>query len=150
MHDPITEESLLLHMRRGNYHLIFVKSYFYNLCTIPRQFRCYSQNVPKSKHVPELVKTSRKKGQNVPVVKNVGQNVPKMIFFLYLHISTHMVYGLSINPERVKKRKGFGQMYLFQTFFPVHSSFCGGTKSHMVPLAERTEIIRNLLTSDRS
>ena len=31
--------------------------------------------------VPELVKTYPKIGQNVPMVKNVGQNVPKMIFY---------------------------------------------------------------------
>ena len=36
-----------------------------------------------SQNVPELVKTSTKIGQNVPMVKNVGQNVPKMIFILY-------------------------------------------------------------------
>ena len=76
MHDALTEESLLLYMRRGNYHLIFVKSYFYNLCTIPRHFRCYSQNVPKSKR--PIVKTSlnwskrpQKNGQNVPMVKKM-------------------------------------------------------------------------------
>ena len=34
-----------------------------------------------SQNVPELVKTSPKIGQNVPMVKNVGQNVPKMIFY---------------------------------------------------------------------
>ena len=33
-----------------------------------------------SQNVPKLVKTSPKIGQNVPMVKNVGQNVPKMIF----------------------------------------------------------------------
>ena len=33
-----------------------------------------------SQNVPELVKTSPKIGQNVPMVKNVGQNVPKMIY----------------------------------------------------------------------
>ena len=32
-------------------------------------------------NVPEMVKTSPKIGQNVPMVKNVGQNVPKMIFY---------------------------------------------------------------------
>ena len=41
-----------------------------------------------SQNVPELVKTSPKIGQNVPMVKNVGQNVPKRIFlilyFMYL------------------------------------------------------------------
>ena len=37
-----------------------------------------------SQNVPELVKTSPKIGQNVPMVKNVGQNVPKMIFLLYI------------------------------------------------------------------
>ena len=52
----------------------------------------YSQNVPKSKrplvktspsqNVPELVKTSPKIGQNVPMVKNVGQNVLKMNFLI--------------------------------------------------------------------
>ena len=36
-----------------------------------------------SQNVPELVKASPKIGQNVPMVKNVGQNVPKMIFNLY-------------------------------------------------------------------
>ena len=36
-----------------------------------------------SQNVPKLVKTSPKVGQNVPMVKNVGQNVPKMIFILY-------------------------------------------------------------------
>ena len=34
-----------------------------------------------SQNVPELVKTSPKIGQNVPMVKNVGQNVPKMNFY---------------------------------------------------------------------
>ena len=34
-----------------------------------------------SQNVPELVKTSPKIGQNVPMVKNVGQNVPKMIHY---------------------------------------------------------------------
>ena len=34
-----------------------------------------------SQNVPELVKTSPKIGQNVPMVKNVGQNVPKMIYY---------------------------------------------------------------------
>ena len=34
-----------------------------------------------SQIVPELVKTSPKIGQNVPMVKNVGQNVPKIIFY---------------------------------------------------------------------
>ena len=33
-----------------------------------------------SQNVPKLVKTSQKIGQNVPMVKNAGQNVPKMIF----------------------------------------------------------------------
>ena len=37
-----------------------------------------------SQNVPELVKTSPKIGQNVPMVKNVGQNVPKMIFLFYI------------------------------------------------------------------
>ena len=36
-----------------------------------------------SQNVPELVKTSPKIGQNVPMVKIVGQNVPKMIFIIY-------------------------------------------------------------------
>ena len=36
-----------------------------------------------SQNVPELVKTSPKIGQNVPMVKNVGQNVPKIIFIIY-------------------------------------------------------------------
>ena len=36
-----------------------------------------------SQNVPELVKTSPKIGQNVPMVKNVGQKVPKMNFILY-------------------------------------------------------------------
>ena len=35
-----------------------------------------------SQNVPLLVKTSPKVGQNVPMVKNVGQNVPKMIFYI--------------------------------------------------------------------
>ena len=35
-----------------------------------------------SQNVPELVKTSPKIGQNVPMVKNVGQNVPKKIFLI--------------------------------------------------------------------
>ena len=34
-----------------------------------------------SQNVPKLVKTSPKIGQNVPMVKNVGQNVPKMNFY---------------------------------------------------------------------
>ena len=34
-----------------------------------------------SQNVPELVKTSPKIGQNVPMIKNVGQNVPKMNFY---------------------------------------------------------------------
>ena len=34
-----------------------------------------------SQNVPKLVKTSPKIGQNVPIVKNVGQNVPKMNFY---------------------------------------------------------------------
>ena len=46
---------------------------------------------PHSQNVPELVKTSRKKGQNVPVVKNVGQNVPKMIFSISTYIYTYGV-----------------------------------------------------------
>ena len=37
---------------------------------------------PPCQNVPELVKTSPKIGQNVPMVKNVGQNVPKMIFLI--------------------------------------------------------------------
>ena len=129
MHDPITEESLLLYMRRGNYHLIFVKSYFYNLCTIPRHFRCYSQNIPMSKR--PIVKTYvPKKWSKRPHVKTSLK-----LFFLYLHMSTHMMYGLSINPERVFffKKKERVWPDVFQTFFPVQSSFCGGTKSHMVP-----------------
>ena len=36
-----------------------------------------------SQNVPELVKTSPKISQNVPMVKHVGQNVPKMLFILY-------------------------------------------------------------------
>ena len=36
---------------------------------------------PPSQNVPELVKTSPKVGQNVPMVKIVGQNVPKMSFY---------------------------------------------------------------------
>ena len=34
-----------------------------------------------SQNVPKLVKTSPKIGQNVPMEKIVGQNVPKMIFY---------------------------------------------------------------------
>ena len=34
-----------------------------------------------SQNVPDLVKMSPKIGQNVPMVKNVGRNVPKMIFY---------------------------------------------------------------------
>ena len=36
-----------------------------------------------SQNVPELVRTSPKIGQNVPMVKIVGQNVPKMIFIIF-------------------------------------------------------------------
>ena len=121
MHDPITEESLLLYMRRGNYHLIFVKSYFYNLCTIPRHFRCYSQNVPKSKR--PIVKTSLnsskrpKKWSKRPHGKNVGQNVPKMIFFhIYIYLHIWCTGCPSILGEFKKKRKGFGQMYFKHSF----------------------------------
>ena len=34
-----------------------------------------------SQNVPELVKMSPKNCQNVPMVNNVGQNVPKMNFY---------------------------------------------------------------------
>ena len=34
-----------------------------------------------SQNVPILVKTSPKIGQNVPMLKHVGQNVPKMNFY---------------------------------------------------------------------
>ena len=36
-----------------------------------------------SQNVPESVKTSPKIGQNVPMVKNVGQSVTKWFFILY-------------------------------------------------------------------
>ena len=39
-----------------------------------------------SRNVPELVKTSPKIGQNVPMLKNVGQNVPKWFIILYFMI----------------------------------------------------------------
>ena len=39
-----------------------------------------------SQNVPELVKTSPKIGQNVPMVKNVGQNVPKMNFYYIFYV----------------------------------------------------------------
>ena len=44
----------------------------------------YSQNVPKSKR--PLVKTSPKIGQNIPMLKIVGQNVPKMIFYSIFYL----------------------------------------------------------------
>ena len=39
-----------------------------------------------SQNVPELVKTSPKIGQNVPLIQNVGQNVPKMIFYYIFYV----------------------------------------------------------------
>ena len=39
----------------------------------------YIQNVPKSKHPIEI-------GQNVPMVKKVGQNFHKMIFSIFYEI----------------------------------------------------------------
>ena len=42
-------------------------------------------------NVPELVKTSPKIGQNVPMVKNVGQNVPKNILFYILCNLRHIL-----------------------------------------------------------
>ena len=87
---------------------------------------------PHSQNVPELVKTSPKNGQNVPMVKNVGQNVPKMIFSISTYICTYGVRAVHQCWESLKKKERVWPDE-FQTFFPVQSSFCGGTKSHMVP-----------------
>ena len=49
---------------------------------LPNEFKASpSQKCPLVKNVPELVKTSPKIGHNVPMVKYVGQNVPKMNFY---------------------------------------------------------------------
>ena len=45
------------------------------------QSKCPQVKMSPNQNVPELVKTSPKISQNVPMVKNVGQNVPKMIFY---------------------------------------------------------------------
>ena len=68
-----------------------------------------------SQNVPELVKTSPKIGQNVPMVKNVGQNVPKMIFFK-LYILCYFRHNLVCLDETVLDRMFFNpdSILLFQ------------------------------------
>ena len=45
-----------------------------------------------SQNVPKLVKTSPKIGQNVPMGKNVGQNVPKIIFNYISYVVLGMIW----------------------------------------------------------
>ena len=47
-----------------------------------------------SQNVPKLVKTSPKIGQNVPMVKNVGQNVPNIIFYYKLYVILGMIWDV--------------------------------------------------------
>ena len=47
-----------------------------------------------SQNVPELVKTSPKIGQNVPMVKNVGQNVPKMIVYSIFYENLGIIWDV--------------------------------------------------------
>ena len=47
-----------------------------------------------SQNVPELVKTSPKIGQNVPMLKIVGQNVPKMIFYSKFYESLGIIWDV--------------------------------------------------------
>ena len=47
-----------------------------------------------SQNVPELAKTSPKTGQNVPMVLNVGQNVPKMIFYSIFSESLGIIFDI--------------------------------------------------------
>ena len=55
---------------------------FVNIVKLGLQSKRPQVKTSPSQNVPELVKTSPKNGQNVPMVKNVGQNVPKMIFLI--------------------------------------------------------------------
>ena len=45
-----------------------------------------------SQNVPVLVKTSPKIGQNVPMVKNACQNVPKMIFYSIFYVISGIIW----------------------------------------------------------
>ena len=56
-----------------------------------------SNKTSPSQNVPELVKTSPKIGQNVPMVKNVGQNVPKMIFYSIFYEMLGIIWDVWMN-----------------------------------------------------
>ena len=60
------------------------KLYLFIYQTVGLQSKRPQVKTSPSQNVPELVKTSPKIGQNVPMVKNVGQNVPIMIFSFYI------------------------------------------------------------------